>query len=80
MSDLEVVEQSNSSLSSSGQLDDAGPHQMEDGGVAEGPSQLGVTSSPMLDAENSTSGPSAPANTGHQREQDGTSPRTGNVW
>ena len=84
MSELEVVEQGNSSLSSNDQLeDDVGTHHMEDG-VGEGPSQMGVTSDPMLVADNgaaSSGGSSSPANTGHQREQDGATPSTGSsVW
>lgn len=62
-------DQSNSSLSSSGQLEDGiGPHQMED----VGPSQI-------VAADNSapSSGSLAPTNTGHQREQDGTTQQTG---
>ena len=75
-SELEVVDQSNSSLSSSGQLDDGiGLHQMED----VGPSQMAVGPS-IAAAESgiSSSGPLGPADTGHQREQDRSTPQTGN--
>eukprot|EP00731_Ephydatia_muelleri_P027695 Em0019g568a len=74
-SELEVVDQSNSSLSSSGQLDDGiGLHQMED----VGPSQMAVGPS-IAAAESgiSSSGPLGPADTGHQREQDRSTPQTG---
>lgn len=72
-SELEAVDQSNSSLSSSGQLDDGiGLHQMEE-------SQMAVASGPTIAAESGTSssGSLGPADTGHQREQDRTTPQTG---